>query len=331
MNTPQDPREQPLTSEEAELARVLRALPGGEPSARVDAAILRAATDAVAGQGGAVQPKQPRRRLPAWALGTAAAAVLAVFVGSQLRPEMTPAPRELTAEAPAEPAAAAKAEAPSAQDAAADTTLETQELPAPAAYRVAPPPPPPPAPEAPRASGIEAEARQAAERAAAQAAAEAEARATERARSMAEAEAARRAQARQAAEADAAPPTASAPPEAPPELQPTEAAGESRAQGFERRDTGADSAPLIFDEPSPVDIVEPVPAPPPPPMVAPAAPPPALPPVGDDRLLAPEDWIERIRMRRDIGDDAGARASLALLRREHPDLPLPADLADLLK
>jgi hypothetical protein len=272
VNTPQDPREQPLTSEEAELARVLRALPGGEPSARVDAAILRAATDAVAGQGGAVQPKQPRRRLPAWALGTAAAAVLAVFVGSQLRPEMTPAPRELTAEAPAEPAAAAKAEAPSAQDAAADTTLETQELPAPAAYRVAPPPPPPPAPEAPRASGIEAEARQAAERAAAQAAAEAEA-----------------------------------------------------------RDTGADSAPLIFDEPSPVDIVEPVPAPPPPPMVAPAAPPPALPPVGDDRLLAPEDWIERIRMRRDIGDDAGARASLALLRREHPDLPLPADLADLLK
>lgn len=291
MNTPQDPREQPLTSEEAELARVLRALPGGEPSARVDAAILRAATDAVAGQGGAVQPKQPRRRLPAWALGTAAAAVLAVFVGSQLRPEMTPAPRELTAEAPAEPAAAAKAEAPSAQDAAADTTLETQELPAPAAYRVAPPPPPPPAPEAPRASGIEAEARQAAERAAAQAAAQAEARATERARSMAEAEAARRAQARQAAEADAARKAAS----------------------------------------SPVDIVEPVPAPPPPPMVAPAAPPPALPPVGDDRLLAPEDWIERIRMRRDIGDDAGARASLALLRREHPDLPLPADLADLLK
>ena len=281
MSTPQDPREQPLAGEEAELARVLRALPGGEPSARVDAAILRAATDAVAGQGGGQAPGR-RRRLPTWALGTAAAAVLAVFVGVQLRPEMAPPLREITAEAPAEPAAA-KAEAPSApdaardaardarRDAAQDATPDTQALPAPAAYRVAPsppPPPPPPAPEAPRASGFAAEAGEAADRATAQAAAE------------------------------------------------------------------ADSVPVILDEPSPADIAEPVPAPAPPLVVAPAAypeSPPVLPPVADDRLLAPEDWIARIRERLAAGDEAGARASLALLRREHPDLPLPPDLADLLK
>ena len=82
MNTPKDPRHPPLQDEEADLARVLRALPAGEPPAAVDAAILKAASDALAAGGAA----RPRRRLPGWAFGTAAAAVLAIGIGMNLRP-----------------------------------------------------------------------------------------------------------------------------------------------------------------------------------------------------------------------------------------------------
>lgn len=124
MNTPQDPRHTPLQDDEADLARVLRALPAGEPSAQVDAAILAAATDAV---GPRENASPSRRRLPAWALGTAAAAVLAIGIGLQLRPPLAPeAPPP--AEAPvlqrkaAEPAAAAAdtAAAPPAEPPALD-------------------------------------------------------------------------------------------------------------------------------------------------------------------------------------------------------------------
>lgn len=52
-------------------------------------------------------------------------------------------------------------------------------------------------------------------------------------------------------------------------------------------------------------------------------------PVELDRQLEPADWIERIRLRRDSGDLAGARESLQLLRREHPQIRLPSDLVEL--
>lgn len=52
-------------------------------------------------------------------------------------------------------------------------------------------------------------------------------------------------------------------------------------------------------------------------------------PVARDGELEPEDWIERIRQRRDAGDLAGARDSLALLRRAHPQTVLPDDLHEL--
>lgn len=119
----QDPRHTPLTDEEADLARVLRALPAGEPPARVDAAILAAAADAVA--------HRPRRRLPAWAMGSAAAAVLAVAVVMQLRPsperlpatEAAPAPAAKVPAKAAEPAVVAqgKPTAPAAAPPRADT------------------------------------------------------------------------------------------------------------------------------------------------------------------------------------------------------------------
>ncbi|MGO4220824.1 hypothetical protein AB4Y64_03020 [Lysobacter sp. TAF61] len=49
-------------------------------------------------------------------------------------------------------------------------------------------------------------------------------------------------------------------------------------------------------------------------------------PVRNDRALEPEQWLQRIRDRRDAGDVSGARESLALLRKTHPRLSLPDDL-----
>lgn len=144
MNTPQDPRQTPLQDDEAALARVLRALPAGEPSARVDAAILAAATDAV---GPRENASPSRRHLPAWALGTAAAAVLAIGVGLQLRPRLAPeAP--VAADAPVLMQEAAKPAAKMAEGTAAEASADGS---GDAAAELAPPPPahpPPPAPAA---------------------------------------------------------------------------------------------------------------------------------------------------------------------------------------
>src|SRR6187200_3657792 len=90
MNTPRPPME-PLDEQEREFARILRALPGGEPSPALDAAILRAATNAAAAS------KRPGARFLAsagslWGIGTAAAAVLALGVAWQLRYGDTRAP-----------------------------------------------------------------------------------------------------------------------------------------------------------------------------------------------------------------------------------------------
>lgn len=82
MNTPHSHHEV-LDADERALARVVRALPGGEPPPALDARILKAAQDAVA-----AAPK--RRRRPwaalgsAWGASSAAAAVLALGVGWQL-------------------------------------------------------------------------------------------------------------------------------------------------------------------------------------------------------------------------------------------------------
>lgn len=82
--TMQMPPPEPLDAQERELARVLRALPGGEPPAALDASILRAATNAAAAS------RRPGARLLAstgalWGIGSAAAAVLALGVAIQMR------------------------------------------------------------------------------------------------------------------------------------------------------------------------------------------------------------------------------------------------------
>jgi hypothetical protein len=89
------PPNEPLDDQEREFARILLALPSGEPSPALDAKILRAATNAAASS------KRPVRRVLAsagalWGIGSAAAAVLALGVAWQLRygaPDHAAAPR----------------------------------------------------------------------------------------------------------------------------------------------------------------------------------------------------------------------------------------------
>lgn len=135
MADPRDPREHGLDGEEAELARVLRALPAGEPSARVDAAVLAAARDAVS----AGRPARKPRGLPAWAIGSAAAAVLAIGIGLQLRPGP---PDGQPARAPAGPGAT-PLPAPSAQERARSAPARDDAARAEALQSPLPAPPPP--------------------------------------------------------------------------------------------------------------------------------------------------------------------------------------------
>lgn len=70
--------QQPLDQEEAQLAKVLRTLPGAAPSAELDQRVMRAAREAV---------RPPRRRTWHWA--SAAAAALALMVSApQWRPAL---------------------------------------------------------------------------------------------------------------------------------------------------------------------------------------------------------------------------------------------------
>jgi hypothetical protein len=57
---------------------------------------------------------------------------------------------------------------------------------------------------------------------------------------------------------------------------------------------------------------------------------PALPPVASDPRLAPLEWLERVRARRDAGQVEDARASLRRFVRAYPRHRLPDDLRALL-
>ena len=73
-------RHDPLDADERELARVLRALPAGEPPSALDARILAMARDAVVTTPAQKDEAQPRaRRAPrfVWGLGVAASCVMA--------------------------------------------------------------------------------------------------------------------------------------------------------------------------------------------------------------------------------------------------------------
>ena len=353
MTQPQDPRTTPLQDDEIALARVLRALPAGEPSAKVDAAILAAATDAVNGAA-APAASSPRRAvkttrwlLPGWAIGTAAAAVLAVGIGMQLRPPLAP---DLTATStrPASKQAAAREQVSVELVDPEERTIppsapppESKPASADRAGRPPPPPPPPmpqaapPAPvaEAAEAFPMEAPAEPPAATADATTLDRIEVTGTRLPERLDNGETMRREQ--PTALADRARRRAAAKAEMQARAQQAEAESKARDQAMQARQAQA-NAELAAEAAAPPPAAPVASAPPP----APAAPPSpvaresqgagvagaTLPPVAEDASLAPEAWVARIRERLRRDDEAGARASLRLYLQAHPDAPVPSDL-----
>ena len=314
MTQPQDPRKHPLQDDEIALARVLRALPASEPSAPVDDAILRAAIDAVPPS--RRKPAPGLRWLPTWAIGTAAAAVLAVGIGVQLRPPLNQeaAPASVSDRVQPLPQAEERLSVEWVEPDQASTPRPTSAPPeARRATRAAPSPPPPPlpsplppppssaAPEAFPAPPSPAPAAESADASLAMDAAAGNVQEVERrVRSDANDQARR---VHQEAYARRAPAKASAP----------ESAAQSAAAPAPIAATTAPAGAA----PSPRVMAD-----------APTAPV-VLPPVVDDAKLAPAAWFDRIRDRRRQGDTVGARASLRLLLQVHPEAPIPGDLARL--
>ena len=317
MTTPLPPTD-PLHDDELELARVLRALPGGEPSAALDAKILRASQDALAQQ-------SPRRRLlwaggssgALWGIGSAAAAILAVGIGWRLTtpPDSLPVPRALptvvdsASDQEAMPVEfkpqdqARRDDAPAAAPPHPPPELK-QELPrrgvalpppAPAAAPASPEPFPQPEEyrsAAPTASAVtEADAVGELDTTLAPPAAAASGAAAREARDAREAYSERQRDevlGRAAEVAKAAPASAPAP-----------ATAETSVGGREMNSV------VVTGDPVPRRVAA-------------------------DANLAATDWLERIRARAKDGDTDGARASLRLFVQRHPDRTIPADLRPLL-
>ncbi len=343
---------EPFTAEERALAERLARLDAhAQPSAELDARILAAARAATV----ASAPPQPYRRAR-WpvAAGLAASAVLAVGIAWQLRPlQETPAIVEQ-----AQPSAslvgsadAGAQDAPPPEAAASDTFAEETASPPPAqlaeppaaaspepsrprqetaaprpvpaaprqARAVPPPapaepaavapaqrargetapaafhPPSPPAPPAPAAPApaltVSAPASQAAAGRALDADTAEQASPAKATLDARDLEAARRAQTQQRA------------------LQQQERRANAARRAAPAEEPAQDRAAFA---PSPIqrtDLQLPVP---------------------EDAKLSSDDWIERIRLRRDLGDRASAAASLRLYVQEHPFRKVPEDLQALL-
>ncbi len=289
MTTPRPPQE-PLDAQEREFARILRALPGGEPPAALDAAILRAATNAAASS------RRPGARVLAsmgalWGVGSAAAAVLAIGVFWHLRygvdraPAGDQAPRVQAVSEVAEDSAvqvdlgapAAEAQADAAPPPAAAPPLPVAT--APAAKAMAPPararqeafapaPPPPPMMAAPEPFAADALDEHVARDASAEGKAEVE---------MDREQAGTR---ELAAKNVAAQPA------------PAAAAAQSRA------DTGNAVGGMAAPQ--------------------------------ESAPKKPATWLAEIRVLRDAGRIEEARARLVEFRRQYPNWVIPTDLAPLL-
>ncbi|GAB3096532.1 hypothetical protein [Lysobacter terrae] len=334
---------EPLDAEERDLAaRLRRAGPLDGPSPALDAKILAAAHAAAA-------THKPRRhgRL-AWlglppalvtGVGVAAAAVLALGLVWQLRPQYGPA-----MQGDAAPASADEEVIIFAEPAATPRAQANNPPPLPA-------PPIPNAASEARASRI-AEDDAAAAQARANAAASAKAAVDDRQKDEVEAAAVAQSTAQAAQAADTAAPeafsydeTAAAPP-----ADAAAAAGLARKSHATYTTAARATAERRERERSMADMA-PAAAPAAPPM-ANAAPPVesttldrievtgsrikrgdvdwSQVPVSEDKRLPAAEWLERIRTRRDEDDLDNARASLKLFRRDYPRIRIPDDLRALL-
>ncbi|HDS1559580.1 hypothetical protein ACODUO_05330 [Stenotrophomonas maltophilia] len=316
-------RDEPLTPEERELARLLGRRAEQAPPAALDATILAAARAAVqapeadAPGAGSVRARRPRRHWPA-VFGVAASMVFAIGIAWQLRPEP-----------PALPAHDAQVTSPPiADEVAAEVAAQPAEgptRPSPAEPAIASAPPAPPAPvAAPRPA---APARSSAPQAPAPtvaARAKAAAQATERA--AADTAAPPPAAEPPAAVAYSAPLPAAAP--APPSLEARDAVAPlsgameaAPASAGQRGDTTAlkraaplRSAPGVMRRGSDAALS----------ATAVQA------EVAADAQLPRRQWLQKIRERRDEGQRDIARASLERYVQQYPESRLPRDLRPLL-
>lgn len=145
-------RHDPLDADERALARVLRALPAGEPPSALDARLLAMARDAVVTTPAQADEAQPRaRRAPrwAWGLGVAASCVMAAglvwrlggFGSDAVDSAGVPIPAEATTASALQPA-------PPMPEAEPESISVEISPPRAAAPAIMPPPPAPPAPAA---------------------------------------------------------------------------------------------------------------------------------------------------------------------------------------
>lgn len=316
-------QQEPLTPEERELAAQLSRLgPHGEPSPALDSRVLAAAHAALAEPGTGV-------RKPRWpvALGLAASVLLAVGVAWQLRP-LQEAPT--ASEAPSAAAAAPELDTlpEPVQTQAADAAA-----PAPVQKSVSPPTESNPPPSAPP------------QRPSRQAALPPAPRAVAR-----DQPAAPDAFQREPAPAERySPPPPPPAPSAPAPVMAQKALGdagrtaaqaEQAAQAKRARDDATSSRQLLLEsemrrrQESPTaaasaiahdTVVEATGS-----ARATLRRTDLQLPVAEDAKLAPEEWLDRIRLRRDLGDSGNASASLRLFVEAHPFQRVPEDLRPLI-
>jgi len=316
-------RDEPLTPEERELARLLGRRVEQAPPAALDATILAAARAAVqappadAADAGSVRARRPRRHWPA-VFGVAASMVFAIGIAWQLRPEP-----------PALPAHDAQITAPRvAGEVAAEVAAQPAEdptRPSPAESAIASAPPAPPAPvAAPRPA---APARSSAPQTPAP---------TVAARAKAAAQATER-----AAADTAAPPPAAEPPAAVAYSAPLPAAAPA-PPSLEARDAVAplsgamEAAPASAGQRGDTTTLK---------RAAPLRSAPGVMRRGSDAALSAtavqaevaadaqlprRQWLQKIRERRDEGQRDIARASLERYVQQYPESRLPRDLRPLL-
>ena len=313
-----------LDERERELARIVRALPGGEPPPALDARILRNATDAASSR------RRPVGRLlasvgAAWGIGGAAAAVLALGVSWQMW-----GPAQQSTDAASAPVAIAATEADddsvavqfqSPAESASDAMASAPPPPS-------PPPPPPPVLKSTRSTPSRLQAKAAAPVAAPAPAPRPEpfaADADEHVVSAADVETAD-----VATDAMAAP-SAPAQTLAEASAQRQESAIANAASAMAEA-TGAQSA-AASDRAGVANVRAKAAA------EQSSAATATVGAVGSgrqrgelstQRIIEPEAWLTHIRKLRAEGKAGDARISLAQFRKAHPELPIPPDLRPLL-
>lgn len=325
-------RDEPLTPEERELARLLGRRVEQAPPAALDATILaaaRAAVDAPAAEAfaspDAPRTQRSRSRWPA-VFGIAASMVFAIGIAWQLRPEPPPVPAGEAAVAAAPAAADVAAANQVAESSAADSAVAASETAAEPAVPQAAPVAAPPAPSAARApKPAPAETAEAPVQAARSMAADAATDTSFAALPAAAPAAAPPAPPAPAAYSVPAPALAPAPAGAlkarTAEAPVANAADAERAQALDRveitsmkRQAPSRSAPGVMrrgaDAGLSADAVQAE--------------------VDADAQLPRRQWLQKIRARRDDGQRDLARASLERYVQQYPEARLPRDLRPLL-